>query len=113
MPELPDITVYVEAIAARVVGHSLTRVELKTPFLLRTVEPPVREAEGRIVSAVRNVGKRIAIGCDNEVWLVLGGGALFAAFPMVYASLFSGFYSAMMLVLLVFDPEVQPGSRSP
>jgi formamidopyrimidine-DNA glycosylase len=71
MPELPDITVYVEAISARVVGHSLTRVELKTPFLLRTVEPPVREAEGRLVTAVRNVGKRIAIGCDNDVWLVL------------------------------------------
>lgn len=71
MPELPDITVYVEAIAARVVGQSLTRVELKTPFLLRTVEPPLSEAEGRSVTAVRRVGKRIAIGCENDVWLVL------------------------------------------
>ncbi len=61
MPELPDITVYIEALVARVQGERLERVELKTPFLLRSVEPAVREAEGQ----------RIAMRCENGVWLVL------------------------------------------
>ena len=71
MPELPDITVYMEALAARVQGERLERVELKTPFLLRSVEPPLREAEGQRIVELRRVGKRIAMRCENGVWLVL------------------------------------------
>lgn len=71
MPELPDITVYIEALAARVQGERLERVELKTPFLLRSVEPALREAEGQKIVELRRVGKRIAMQCENGVWLVL------------------------------------------
>lgn len=71
MPELPDITVYIEALAARVQGERLERVELKTPFLLRSVAPPLREAEGQRIVELRRVGKRIAMRCENGVWLVL------------------------------------------
>ncbi len=71
MPELPDITVYIEALAARVQSERLERVELKTPFLLRSVEPALREAEGQRIVELRRVGKRIAMRCENGVWLVL------------------------------------------
>lgn len=71
MPELPDVTVYVEAVAARVLGQALERVRISGPFLLRTVDPPVVSACGAPVREVRRVGKRIAIGFDNGVWLVL------------------------------------------
>jgi formamidopyrimidine-DNA glycosylase len=71
MPEYPDITVYVEATEARVVGRRLERVRMASPFLLRTVEPPLGSAEGRVVTGVRRVGKRIAIGFDSDVWLVI------------------------------------------
>jgi len=71
MPELPDVTVYVEAIAARVVGHRLLRVTIANPFLLRSFEPPPRTVEGRRVKAVRRLGKRIAIGVEDDLWLVL------------------------------------------
>lgn len=71
MPEYPDITVYVEAIESRVRGRRLERVRMASPFLLRTVEPPVASAEGRVVTGVRRVGKRIAVGFDSGVWLVL------------------------------------------
>ena len=70
MPELPDITVYVEAMESRIVGHTLERVRLSSPFLLRTFDPPLSEADGREVEAVRRLGKRIAIGLDSELWLV-------------------------------------------
>ncbi len=71
MPELPDITVYVEALEERIVGRPLERVRIVSPFLVRTVTPVVGEAEGRTVREVRRVGKRIAIGVEGGVWLVL------------------------------------------
>jgi formamidopyrimidine-DNA glycosylase len=71
MPELPDVTVYVEALAARTVGHELRRVVIRGPFLLRSVEPPVSAVEGKTVQGVRRVGKRIAIGLTDDLWLVL------------------------------------------
>ena len=71
MPELPDVTVYVEALRERVLGRKLIRVEIRGPFLLRTVAPPVSAAEGQRVTDVRRVGKQIAIGFENGVWLVV------------------------------------------
>ncbi len=71
MPEQPDITVYREALEQRIVGARLTAVRLGSPFLLRTVDPAISSAEGRTVTAVRRLAKRIAIGLDNELWLVL------------------------------------------
>jgi formamidopyrimidine-DNA glycosylase len=71
MPELPDISAYLVALEPRIVGRELKRVRLGSPFLLRTVEPPLSEAEGRKVRDLRRVGKRIAIGLDNDLWLVI------------------------------------------
>src|SRR5258708_2898907 len=71
MPELPDITVYIEALDQRIVSRKLEQVRFANPFLLRTVDPPVSAAQGRTVTRLRRVGKRIAIGMDNDVWLVL------------------------------------------
>ena len=71
MPELPDITVYIEALERRILGHTLTQAQIASPFLLRTIEPPVAACVEHKVSALRRVGKRIAIGFDNDVWLVL------------------------------------------
>jgi formamidopyrimidine-DNA glycosylase len=71
MPELPDITVYIEALESRVLNHTLERVLIGGPFLLRTAEPPISAAFGHKVTALRRIGKRIAIGLDNDVWLVL------------------------------------------
>ena len=71
MPELPDITVYLEALEKRILGQTLEKVRLNSPFLLRSVKPPLRAAEGRSVRALLRIGKRIAIGLDNDVWLVL------------------------------------------
>ncbi|HWX92869.1 MAG TPA: DNA-formamidopyrimidine glycosylase family protein [Terriglobales bacterium] len=71
MPELPDITAYIAALETRVVGQPLERVRMGSPFLLRTVQPPVAEAEGKQVRQLRRVGKRIAIGVENDLWLVL------------------------------------------
>ncbi len=71
MPELPDIVVYVECLAARIVGETLQRVRLDSPFVLRTVEPPLATAEGRPVTGVRRVGKRIAIALDRGLFVVV------------------------------------------
>ncbi len=71
MPELPDIQVYIEALESRIKGARIETIELKSPFLLRTVKPPTGEVRGRTVQSIRRIGKRIAIGCDNGVWLVL------------------------------------------
>jgi len=70
MPELPDLTVYLEAMQQRLVGHQLERVLIVSPFLLRTAVPPVTAAEQRRVTAVRRLGKRLAIGLENDLWLV-------------------------------------------
>jgi formamidopyrimidine-DNA glycosylase len=71
VPELPDITVYVEALRHRVVGQSLEEVRLKTPFLLRTVEPPLADLIGRHVVAVERLGKRIILEMDDELFVVI------------------------------------------
>lgn len=70
MPELPDITLYIEALEARIGGRKLLRGRIFSPFVLRTVEPNLEEAYGRRVEAIRRVGKRIAIGLERELWLV-------------------------------------------
>jgi formamidopyrimidine-DNA glycosylase len=71
MPELPDITVYIEALERRVVGRRLEAVRVQSPFLVRTFNPPMDEASARTVRELRRVGKRIALGLDGELWLVL------------------------------------------
>lgn len=71
MPELPDVTVYLEALAPRILGHVIQQTQIVSPFFLRTVTPPLESAHGRTVTTLRRVGKRIAIGLDNDVWLVL------------------------------------------
>jgi formamidopyrimidine-DNA glycosylase len=71
MPELPDITVYIEALETWIRGERLERVRVAGPFLLRTASPPIQEAEGRVVKELRRVGKRIAIGIEDDLWLVL------------------------------------------
>jgi formamidopyrimidine-DNA glycosylase len=71
MPELPDVTVYVERIATLVDGSALERVRLASPFVLRTADPPICEVEGRAVLGVRRLGKRIVIGLEGELSLVI------------------------------------------
>lgn len=71
MPELPDITAYLIALESRIVGQPLQKVRLASPFLLRTVEPQLSSFEGRLVQKLRRVGKRIAIGFEGDLWLVL------------------------------------------
>ncbi len=71
MPELPDIAAYITALEARVLGQPLERVRVASVFLLRTVNPPLSAVEGKIVQAIRRIGKRIAIGVEGEIWLVL------------------------------------------
>ena len=71
MPELPDIVAYLGALEPRLVGQPLERVRLASAFLLRTTQPPVSIAEGRVVRELRRVGKRIAIGVEGDLWLVL------------------------------------------
>jgi formamidopyrimidine-DNA glycosylase len=71
MPELPDITAYLTALEKRIQGEKLERVRLASFTLLRTVEPRLESAEGRVVVDLRRIGKRIAIGLEGEIWLVL------------------------------------------
>jgi len=71
VPELPDIAAYIGALEPRVVGQTLVRVRLASVFLVRTAEPPIAAAEGRAVREIRRIGKRIAIGLDGDLWLVL------------------------------------------
>lgn len=71
MPELPDMTVYREAIEKRIVGQTLEKIRLNHPFLLKTVDPPVSAVEGKNVREVRRVAKRIAIGFDEDLWVVI------------------------------------------
>lgn len=71
MPELPDVTVYVECLEARVRGKRLDRIRLATPFLLRTVAPPVAAAEGKRVESIRRLGKRIVVGLEGALFLVI------------------------------------------
>jgi len=71
MPELPDVAVYVEALERRVVGHRLDEIRLSSPFVLRTVVPPVAAAQGQRVTGVRRLGKRIVVALEGEIFLVL------------------------------------------
>src|SRR5689334_15017188 len=71
MPELPDVTVYVEALRERIVGHRYNNVQIRGPFFLRSATPPLSATEGKLVREVRRVGKRIAIGLEDDLWLVL------------------------------------------
>jgi len=71
VPELPDIVVYIEALEKRIVGQTLEGVRLASPFLLRTADPPLRAVEGKQVLKLRRIGKRIAMGLEGDLWLVL------------------------------------------
>lgn len=71
MPELPDINAYVRALERRILGEKLEKVRIASAFVLRTADPPLAEAEGRAVIGLRRIGKRVAIGMDNELWLVI------------------------------------------
>jgi formamidopyrimidine-DNA glycosylase len=71
MPELPDTAAYMTALQPRIVGQRIEQVRLASPFLLRTVQPSVTDVEGRLVRELRRIGKRIAIGVEGDLWLVL------------------------------------------
>jgi formamidopyrimidine-DNA glycosylase len=71
VPELPDITVYIEALERRIVGHVLERVRVANPFLVRSVDPPISEAEGKRVNRIERIGKRIAVGFETDLWIVI------------------------------------------
>jgi formamidopyrimidine-DNA glycosylase len=71
MPELPDIVTYITALESRILGQRLTRVRIASTFLLRTAQPPIQAVEGHAVRGLRRIGKRIAIGMENDLWLVL------------------------------------------
>ena len=71
MPELPDITVYIEALEARIAGQTLERIRIPKPFLLRSVDPPLSAANGKQVVGVRRMGKRIVVELDDDLFLVI------------------------------------------
>lgn len=71
MPELPDITVYIEALEARIVGQPLERIRIAKPFLLRSVDPPISSANGKKVVGVRRMGKRIVLELEDDLFLVI------------------------------------------
>ncbi len=71
MPELPDIVAYIEALDRRIVGQRIESIRIASPFLLRTAVPPLKAAEGKTVTQLRRMGKRICIGLEDDLWLVL------------------------------------------
>jgi len=71
VPELPDIVVYIEALERRILAQVLEKTRVVSPFLLRTVDPPLAGVEGQRVREIRRIGKRIAIGLEDDLWLVL------------------------------------------
>ena len=71
MPELPDVAAYISALEPRILGRRLERVRIANVFVLRTADPPLASVEGRIVNEVRRFGKRIAIGVEGDLWLVI------------------------------------------
>jgi formamidopyrimidine-DNA glycosylase len=71
MPELPDIVVYLEALTRHIVGRPLQRLQLHSPFVLRTVDPPIDAIQGQVVRGVRRIGKRIVLSFDDDLFLVL------------------------------------------
>jgi len=87
MPELPDVELYLAALPARIAGHTLERVRLATPFLLRSVEPPLDRAEGRVVAGFRRLGKRIVWELEGPS-TALGTGRLLLVFHLMIAGRF-------------------------
>lgn len=71
MPELPDVTIYVDRLKAKVVGHRLLRVRIGNPFLLRTAVPPLASVEGRLVVGVERLGKRIVVALEGDLFIVI------------------------------------------
>ena len=71
MPELPDVTLYVEALERRVLGQPLERVRIVSPFVLRSFEPSITDAEGRRVTGVQRLGKRIVLALEPDLYLVI------------------------------------------
>ena len=71
MPEYPDIVVYIEALEKRILGQTLERVSISSPFLLRTAVPPLSDVNGKEVIQLRRLGKRICVGLEDDLWLVL------------------------------------------
>ena len=71
MPELPDIAAYLSALESRILGQRLEHARVASPFLLRTVQPPIEAFEGQTVRELRRIGKRIAIGFEGDLWMVL------------------------------------------
>ena len=71
MPELPDITVYIEALESRIAGQTLERVRIAKPFLLRSVDPPISSANGKRVTGIRRMGKRIVLELEDDLFLVI------------------------------------------
>jgi formamidopyrimidine-DNA glycosylase len=131
MPELPDITAYLSALEPRIVGQPLEHVRITSAFLLRTVRPPVASVEGRVVRELRRMGKRIAIGLEGDLWLVLhlmiagrlhwrpagaklGGRQNLAAFDFPHGSLvLTEAGSKRRASLHVFEGEAALGSVDP
>ena len=70
MPELPDLAIYRDAIAARVIGQPVTQIRIDNPFVLRTAVPPIADAEGKQVHDVRRLGKRLVLALDGDLFLV-------------------------------------------
>jgi formamidopyrimidine-DNA glycosylase len=71
MPELPDINAYLFALETRIVGRTLHRVRIGSPFVLRTAQPPIADVQGQTVRELRRIGKRVAIGLGNDLWIVI------------------------------------------
>jgi formamidopyrimidine-DNA glycosylase len=71
MPELPDLTLYVDSLQSRIAGHSLENIRLSNPFILRTVDPPLHTAAGKLVKSVQRIGKRIIFELEGELFIVI------------------------------------------
>ena len=103
MPELPDITLYIEALRARALGRRLERVRVLSPFLLRSVEPPIDAVKDMRVTGFERLGKRIAIGFENDVWLVLH---LMIAGRLQWRAAWPSSFTRVMALALGFDNGV-------
>jgi formamidopyrimidine-DNA glycosylase len=71
MPELPDVTVYIEALSERVLNHPIQKIRIGSPFIVRSFEPPIREAEGKKILRLRRLGKRIVFELEDELYLIV------------------------------------------
>jgi len=103
LPELPDIVLYIEALEKRILGRTLQKILITAPHLLRTAVPPISSVEGRKVVRLRRIGKRICIGLDNDLWLVLH---LMIAGRLHWADAGKKVSKARALALFEFDSGV-------